>query len=236
MSLHSPQPVPRPETLTDLAYQQLRAAILDGEFDSGRSTSVVSLAAKMQMSRSPVRSAVERLTAEGLMIPTAGGVFVPAPDRHDLLDALAVRAPLEGLAARLAAPQFDAYESAALAEIHERFSSAVAGDDPRTARKADLEFHQRIQSVCGNACLVQMLERVQARVILATYSTAWSTNQRAAVPEHARIMSALGDQDGEAAEKAAILHLHNLTDRIRLEWKRRSAEAERTAPRAAAPA
>ena len=234
MSLHSPQPVARPETLTDLAYQQLRAAVLDGEFDSGRVTSVVSLAAKMEMSRSPVRSAIERLAAEGLMVATAGGVLVPAPDRHDLLDALAVRAPLEGLAARLAAPQFDASESAVLAEIHERFSAAVAGDDPRTARKADLEFHQRVQSVCGNACLVEMLERVQARVILATYSTAWSTNQRAAVPEHTRIMLALRDQDGEAAEKTAILHLRNLTDRIRLEWKRRDAESERPAGPAAA--
>lgn len=223
MPLLSPQP--RPETLTDSAYQQLRSTILDGGFDAGSITSIVSLASSLGMSRSPVRSAVERLTSEGLMTATSGGVLVATPDRHELMDALAVRAPLEGLAARLAAPQFDQDQIANLAEVHARFASAVEHDDPVAARKIDLEFHQFIQSLCGNRCLVEMLERVQARVILATYSTAWSTNQRAAVAEHSRIISALQDQDGDAAQKAATLHLHNLVDRIRLEWKRRDGAA-----------
>jgi DNA-binding GntR family transcriptional regulator len=236
MSVLAPRPIPRPETLTELAYQQLRTAILAGEFDGGRMTSVVALAARMGMSRSPVRSAIERLTVEGLMTQTAAGVFVPAPDRHDLLDALVVRASLEGLAARLAAPQFDASEAAALAEVHERFGAAVSADDPRVARSIDLEFHQRIQSACGNGCLVESLERVQARVILATYSTAWSTNQRAAVSEHARILTALEQQDGEAAGKAATLHLHNLADRVKLEWKRRDADPGRAGAHASASA
>ncbi|OBC01675.1 hypothetical protein A5784_18395 [Mycobacterium sp. 852013-50091_SCH5140682] len=221
--MSSLSPRPRPETLTDMAYQQLRTAILNGQFVAGQLTSIVSLASTLGMSRSPVRSAVERLAVEGLVTATSGGILVANPGRHELLDALAVRAPLEGLAAKLAAPQFDQDDLAKLAEIHSRFAAAVNDDDPITARAVDLEFHQLIQSLCGNACLVEMLERVQARVILATYSTAWSTNQRAAVAEHARIVSALENQDGDAAERAAMLHLHNLVDRIRLEWKRRDA-------------
>lgn len=221
--MSSLSPRPRPETLTDMAYQQLRSAILNGQFVAGQLTSIVSLASTLGMSRSPVRSAVERLAVEGLVTATSGGILVANPGRHELLDALAVRAPLEGLAAKLAAPQFDQNDLAKLAEIHSRFAAAVNDDDPITARAVDLEFHQLIQSLCGNACLVEMLERVQARVILATYSTAWSTNQRAAVAEHARIVSALENQDGDAAERAAMLHLHNLVDRIRLEWKRRDA-------------
>jgi DNA-binding GntR family transcriptional regulator len=221
--MSSLSPRPRPETLTDTAYEQLRTAILNGQFVAGQLTSIVSLASTLGMSRSPVRSAVERLAVEGLVTATSGGILVANPGRHELLDALAVRAPLEGLAAKLAAPQFDQDDLARLAKIHSRFAAAVHDDDPITARAVDLEFHQLIQSLCGNTCLVEMLERVQARVILATYSTAWSTNQRAAVAEHARIVSALENQDGDAAERAAILHLHNLVDRIRLEWKRRDA-------------
>jgi DNA-binding GntR family transcriptional regulator len=214
-------PRPRPATLTENAYQQLRTSILDGNFKLGSVTSIVSLASSLGMSRSPVRSAVERLATEGLMQATSGGVLVATLDRHELMDALAVRAPLEGLAARLAAPQFDESALAELADVHASFASAVDNDDPVVARKIDLQFHQLIQSVCGNQCLIEMLERVQARVILATYSTAWSTNQRAAVAEHGRILSALQNQDGDAAQNAATLHLHNLVDRIRLEWKRR---------------
>jgi DNA-binding GntR family transcriptional regulator len=233
MTANFPQRVPRPETLTELAYQQLRTAVIEGELDSGQTVSVVSLAAKMGMSRSPVRAAVERLVSESLMRLEAGGVVIPAPGRHDLLDALAVRAPLEGLAALLAAPQLDAEDLKALEVTHEQFRLAVDGGDTRGAGKADLAFHQAIQSRCGNECLVEHLNRVQARVILATYSTAWSSNQRQAVLEHSRILSALQEQNGEAAQKAAILHLNNLAGRIRLEWKHRDAEATTTTGMAA---
>jgi DNA-binding GntR family transcriptional regulator len=215
------QRVTRPESLTELAYRQLRNGILDGDFASGQRLSVVSLSAELGMSRSPVRSAIERLASEGLMRLTAGGALIPTPGRGDLLDALSVRAALEGLAARLAAPQLEPDDVAALEELHTRFGDAVQRGDTLTAQKVDLEFHQQIQARCGNECLVQHLERVQARVILATYSTAWSSNQRQAVPEHARILAALTDRDSEAAARAASQHLENLAERIRREWQRR---------------
>jgi DNA-binding GntR family transcriptional regulator len=215
------QRVARPESLTELAYRQLRGGILDGAITSGQRLSVVSLAAEMGMSRSPVRSAIERLAGEGLMMLTPGGALIPTPDRGDLLDALAVRAALEGLAARLAAPQLEPDDVAELQEVHARFEQAVELGDTVSAQKADLEFHQKVQARSGNDCLVEHLERVQARVILATYTTAWSSNQRQAVPEHARILAELVARDGEAASRAATLHLENLAQRLRHEWKRR---------------
>lgn len=219
------QRVARPRSLTDLAYEQLRDGILDGEFGGGRRLSVVSLAAEMGMSRSPVRAAIERLASEGLMRLTPGGAVVPTPGRGDLLDALAVRAQLEGLAARLAAPQLEQSDVSALEDVHARFERAVLEEDTRSAQKADLEFHQLVQAHCGNECLVQHLEQVQARVILAIYSTAWSSNQRQAVPEHARILGALTARDGEEAARAATVHLENLVERVRREWRRRDQES-----------
>ncbi|WP_051899232.1 GntR family transcriptional regulator [Sciscionella sediminilitoris] len=221
--------VPRPQTLTELAYQQLRDGILEGGLAAGSRVSVVSLAADMGMSRSPVRAAIERLATDGLMILTPGGALVPTPGRGDLLDALAVRAPLEGLAARLAAPQLADSDVAVLSDIHAEFDAAVRQADTTTAQRADLRFHQQVQAYCGNECLVEHLERVQARVILATYSTAWSSNQMQAVPEHARILSALSARDGEAAGRAATVHLENLAERVRREWRRRDSEESRTA-------
>lgn len=215
------QRVARPRSLTELAYEQLRDGVLEGTLPAGELVSVVSLAAEMGMSRSPVRSAIERLAADGLMVLTPGGAVVPAPERGDLLDALAVRTPLEGLAARLAAPQLTDADVEALAGIHTEFAAAVEAGDTRTALRIDFRFHQQIQAHCGNACLVEHLERVQARVILATYSTAWSSNQVQAVPEHAQILAALTARDGAAAERAAIVHLENLVARIRREWRRR---------------
>ncbi|WP_431236248.1 GntR family transcriptional regulator (plasmid) [Mycolicibacterium psychrotolerans] len=218
------------DSLTEAAYYRIRAMILGGELPIGGPVSVNALAATFGMSRSPVRSAVERLTSERLVRRTDGGAAVAAPNQHDLLDALAVRAPLEGLAARLAAPHIDDLTLARLNEIHSRFVNAVNTEDPGNARRTDLEFHQAIQILSANDCLIDTLERVQMQVILAAYSTAWTSSKRQAVLEHSRILDALAQQDGESAERAAIRHIHNLTGRVLDEWKR-SATAAPTRPR-----
>lgn len=206
--------------LTDIAYDKIRASILDGQLAIGKPVSVVGLASDLSMSRSPVRSAVERLISERLVSRTASGAAVTAPNRYDLLDALAVRTPLEGLAARLAAPHVDDHALDQLREIHARFVTAIESDDQNTARRTDSEFHQTIQNLSGNPCLIESLERVRTQVILSAYSTAWTTSKRPAVLEHSRILDALIQQDREIAERAAIRHLENLTSRITAEWKR----------------
>jgi DNA-binding GntR family transcriptional regulator len=79
------------KSLTDLAYYKIRSMILDGRLRIGQAVSVVSMAAEFGMSRSPVRSAMERLMSERLVRRTPGGAAVAELGRHDLLDALAVR-------------------------------------------------------------------------------------------------------------------------------------------------
>ncbi|MER7556389.1 GntR family transcriptional regulator [Nocardioides sp. NPDC126508] len=215
------------QTLTDAAYYRIREMILDGSLPIGTSVSVVALAGKFGMSRSPVRSAIERLMSERLLSRTTSGAAVAAPDRLDLLDALAVRAPLEGLAARLAAPHIDEHALDDLSAIHERFDRAMRDENQTAARRADLEFHQYIQNLSGNECLTDTLERVQTQVVLAAYSTAWTTSKRQAVLEHARILDALREQDGETAQAAAERHLANLTNRVLDEWKRHESRSPR---------
>ncbi|WP_459982777.1 GntR family transcriptional regulator [Nocardioides sp. AN3] len=219
------------QNLTDAAYYRIREMILDGSLPVGTSVSVVALAGTFGMSRSPVRSAIERLMSERLLSRTASGAGVAAPDRLDLLDALAVRAPLEGLAARLAAPHIDEQALDDLGAIHERFDRAMLHEDQPTARRADLEFHQYIQNLSGNECLTDTLERVQTQVVLAAYSTAWTSSKRQAVLEHARILQALREQDGDAAQAAAERHLHNLSNRVLDEWKRLEGRGRRASSR-----
>jgi DNA-binding GntR family transcriptional regulator len=216
------------KNLTDAAYYRIREMILDGSLAVGTSVSVVALAGEFGMSRSPVRSAIERLMSERLLSRTASGAGVAAPDRLDLLDALAVRAPLEGLAARLAAPHIEERALEDLEAIHARFDHAMRQEDQATARRADLEFHQYIQNLSGNECLADTLERVQTQVVLSAYSTAWTSSKRPAVLEHARILDALREQDGDAAQAAAERHLHNLTNRVLDEWKRSEGRGVRT--------
>lgn len=212
------QRVERPSSLTELAYRQLRMELLDGHFQAGERLSVVAVAGQMGMSRSPVRAAFERLSSEGLLSQVQGGAMVSAPDHEELLNALSVRAVLEGLAARLATPRLTDRDLVKLEQLQQGFERAVSRDDTKRARRVDLEFHQYVQARAGNDVLVDHLDRVQAQVILGTYSTAWGSDQHRAVDEHAEILKALVARDPADAEQAAVRHLQNLTGRLRSAW------------------
>jgi len=207
--------VGRPSSLTSLAYENLHSAILTGEFAVGEKLSVVALADRLGMSRSPLRAAVERLATEGLVRVAADGVEVVELGDDDLFNLLVLRSVLEGLASRLAADRVDDDLVARLTELHGRFSSAVARDDTQLARQVDLEFHQALQQHSGNSWLMEDLRRVQSRVIVATYTTAWTARQHEAVEEHAMILQAVRLGQASEAERAAITHIENLIGRIR---------------------
>ncbi|WP_104523547.1 GntR family transcriptional regulator [Blastococcus atacamensis] len=212
------EPVARPSSLTDLAHARLRTAILDGDFAPGETLSVVALSEALNMSRSPVRAAVERLTTEGLLGQAGASVVVRAMSRSELLAALEVRAPLEGLAAELATPRLTDEQRAALRGLHSAYETAVSSGNIRTARKADLEFHQAIQTWSGNPVLIEHLERVQARVVVATYSAAWGGSQHKAVAEHQAVLEAVTAGDPRAAHAAASAHVINARLRAEREW------------------
>lgn len=212
------EPIERPESLAAIAYRSLREAILDGRLPRGKGVSVVSLAAQLGMSRSPVRAAVERLSSEGLLELTPSGAVVAEMEGSDLLEAVEVRSVLEGLASRLAAERLTDRQLARLDVIHTKFEDAVNAGDRRAAEELDMCFHETIHEHCGNASLVGHLERIRARVVVGTFLTALSSDIRLAVPEHKLILSALYDRNPGSAEAAAVAHLVNVGERIRAAW------------------
>lgn len=206
-------------SLTDLAYAKIRARILDKEIHVGRLLSVVSLAEELGMSRSPVRAALERLLSERILRRSKAGLVVAKLGMADLLDAIAVREPLEGLAAALAAPMIDSEAAERLQELHIRFKAAVESSDESAALRLDIAFHAEIQKLSGNAYLIDALERVQTQVVLAVYATSSRPGRDQAIIEHAEVLEALVRQDGAAARVAAQRHLHNVGERTFHEWK-----------------
>lgn len=206
--------VDRPASLTDLAYAQLRSSLLSGAMLADERLSVVALAERLGMSRSPVRAAIERLAAEGLVHLQAGGVSLVRPTHQELVQLLEVRAVLEGLSARLAASRLDDADLDRLETVHSRFEEAVAGDDVHRARALDLDFHRAVMGGAANPVLVEELERLQSRVIVGTYTVAWTPQQHRAVDEHRSILDALRARDAPLAEREAVRHMTQLIARI----------------------
>lgn len=104
--LDSPERVKRLEFVTQAGRTViiLRELLLRGEFQAGERLSELSLVARLGVSRTPIRFALDRLSHEGLLEASpAGGYLVRAFTVDDIWDALEMRASLEGIAARCAA-------------------------------------------------------------------------------------------------------------------------------------
>ena len=113
------------EPLWDLAHAQLRDALLAGRFEPGTVLTLRSLAESFGTSITPVRDAVTRLVAQGVLQQgPRNSAIVPNLSRKDLADLTVVRCALEGRAAREAALQRP--DAAALRRLEERLATMLS--------------------------------------------------------------------------------------------------------------
>ena len=95
-------------SLEEKVYMQLEEEILTGKLRRGDQLKETALATRLEASRTPIRGALHRLAEEGLVELLANkGATVIGITREDIEDIYAVRMRLEGLAARLAAEEYD---------------------------------------------------------------------------------------------------------------------------------
>src|SRR3954469_8460165 len=130
------------DLLRDRAYAAIRDAIVDGTLAPGERLRDQELTAWLGLSRTPVREALARLEADGL-VETAPQRFtrVAPLDRREASDAFPVVAALHALAAELAAPRLTAGDIDRRKHANARFADALQQGDVDAALQADDEFH-----------------------------------------------------------------------------------------------
>ncbi|SDX13569.1 GntR family transcriptional regulator [Paenibacillus sp. CF384] len=153
-------------TLKEKAYEQLRAYILEGTINSNDQLTEKYLVELLQMSRTPIRSALEKLAAEGLLnIAPNKGLSLPELSLQRVADFFDFRIALEGhivqkLANRKLPPEEIAWFRANLL-IQEQ---TAAQHDYLAFTHADSEFHRRLAIVYDNSEMVQMMDNLQDRL------------------------------------------------------------------------
>lgn len=147
------------------AYEQIRQAIVEGQYAPGQRLIEQRIAEELQLSRTPVREALHRLVAEGLVQsePNRGAV-VRALSVDDIADIYGLRARLEGYAAELAAQRATAEEIAAIDEGIAAFADALARpaqdlDVVRETHEANRRIHDAILAAAKHDRLSQSLGR-----------------------------------------------------------------------------
>lgn len=193
--------------LRDQVTAEIRRLIISGELAQGERLVEDRLAARLGVSRNPVRESIRVLAAEGfvLVIPRIGATVArlsPA-EAEELFD---VRMAIEGLAARLAARKRTPETAARLRLVLDSARAAVEGG--RLERVADLNtaFHLAVGEVAGNSYLNLMMAPMLLRA-------QWVFRQTAAVrgphswSEHLSLCEAIAAGDEDEAQARAVAHV-----------------------------
>lgn len=203
----------REPSLSERAYAQLRDQIIRGALRPNERLVEGDLAARLGISRTPVRDGLLRLAAEGLVHRDRAGWVVHEHTREEIRSLYEVRAPLEGYAAFLAAQRASAEE---LKNIEALLPEAgPAGQVSAELAERDTSFHLAIATASGNQRLVDAIR--QAGEFYFTYRLAGLFYHDPTVhsaSDHAALVDALVARDPGRAEEITRRHLLDSLDMI----------------------
>lgn len=200
------EPVHQPP-LRRLVSDELRRLVITGELLPGTRIVEDRLAARLGVSRNPVREALQALAAEGFVdiLPRRGAIVaqVTQAEAEDLFD---VRAALEPLAARLAARRSDAAGHARLREVLERARRATDAGELDVLAACNTAFHSLIVELSGNDYL-ELLVAPMALRVQWVFRTSAASRAPHSWTEHGELLRAIVARDEDYAEAVARSHV-----------------------------
>jgi DNA-binding GntR family transcriptional regulator len=204
-------------TLAERAFAALHEAIVTGVLAPGERLPIEELAGPQQMSPMPVREALRRLDAAGLVenIPHRGA-RVTELSVDDLREIYEARLELEPLAVRHAAGRFGARDEATARAALDRHVKAYRRGDVNETFTAHTEFHFALYQASGSRWLMRLIEPLWESS--QRYRLALPPRYRRALEErrseHERILQACIDHDADAAERELYDHLVETANRV----------------------
>ncbi|SEK77280.1 transcriptional regulator, GntR family [Roseovarius nanhaiticus] len=215
----------------DTAYRTLKEMAASFAFKPDERLNESAISVQLSISRTPLREALNRLTAEGFLTFRRGqGFHCRSLNPAEMMDLYEARAAIEGETARLAARRAEPGEIAALETYLEQSKSRyTSGVSPIELVRLDEEFHRRIALLSGNAELVRLLDNAAARIQYIRVIDLQLLSERDGAPAittepHARILKAVADGDEEGAAREMRSHisrrLEEVTANVRLAFSR----------------
>jgi DNA-binding GntR family transcriptional regulator len=194
-------------TTAEAVYRALRQGIVHGKLAPGERLRSDALANELRVSRTPVREALRKLEAEGLVEHSGSRLVVRALSEQDLTELFYVREALEGMAARLAAENATPSEIAEIRELLDDMEAVRGRGALDALRQLTGEFHQSVARASHNNRLAQALTTLLDNVRKIQTSTLFGEGRAAqALQEHRDLMAAIAAHDGDRAETLARTH------------------------------
>ncbi|QBF30228.1 GntR family transcriptional regulator [Thalassococcus sp. S3] len=192
----------------DQIADSLEQLVFTGEYEDGERLDEIKLAEKFNVSRTPVREALQKLVLSGIaeQIPRRG-VFVRQPGPVELLEMFETMAELEAACGRFAAVRMSDHGLERLTAANDRCKAAVEQEDAATYYAENEAFHQEIYAGATNSFLQGEALRLQHRLKpFRRVQLRFRGRMAQSLAEHETIVEALKRGDGDSA--ANILRSH----------------------------
>jgi DNA-binding GntR family transcriptional regulator len=197
-------------TSSDYVYNQLRGRIIDKSLKPGQRLPEVKIATEMGVSRTPVREALRRLSAEGLVrvIPNSGA-RVSSPTASEMESAYAVREYLESLSVNLACKNgLDRRTMERMEEILSEEETAFNERNLDAFLDGNNSFHRLLAEASRNSVLSEYIDNIMLRTnVYILFYDPFNEKENYSTSEHRAILRAIAKRDIDGAERLIREHL-----------------------------
>jgi DNA-binding GntR family transcriptional regulator len=202
------------QNLHEAIFQKLRSLLVEGIIPPGSKLNERELAERLNVSRTPIREAIRRLAADGLVeLITNRGAIAIQLSKADVIHTFEVIAQLEAYSGELAAKNISDASLSELEALQYEMMASYARRDLSSYYKLNLRIHSLINQSANNPILSQLFSQVNARIeALRFRSNQDGLKWEKAVQEHQEMINALKARDSERMRKVMISHVHNKRD------------------------
>jgi DNA-binding GntR family transcriptional regulator len=200
--------------ISDQVYVTLRRKIMSGELEPGLQIKEEHLASDMNVSRTPVRAAIQQLISDGLLIQgPKRGAFVAAWTDRDIAEVFQIRIMLESAACGLAAVNGSPEQVAALRKLTDEMThlSQLKGDTAAAElQRVNSQIHLALLEASNSPRLRQTASAfVDVPIIIGSFYLYQKPDVRRSAQHHEEIMQAIERKDRLLAEELMRVHLRS---------------------------
>jgi len=203
------QHVSRPTSLTEQATKLIKEAILSGRLIPGELYTAGELGQRLNVSRTPIREALQELSRRGLVtIEKNRGMRVLPTSVESLIEVFQIRLMLEVPLSKRAAQLRTKESLAKVREMYDKFHEVAKRGDPDEVLRADRDFHRALTQVAGNERAISLLQE-QRDFVLKTGMGTVPTSRTAmeCFEDHTDIMKAFEDGNVDELAQAVARHI-----------------------------
>lgn len=205
------------QTEADKAYAALHEAIVRGELLPNQRLIELDLAKQLDVGRAAIRTALDRLTQDGLVEHEPNrGAHVRLVTLDEAVEMFEARAVLEGLALRYAAANATAQEITELRALVDQMEERFAAGDLLAISDINAQLHTMLLRIANHRTVSRLLERLQAHHVRFQYRMILVPGRAPhSLQEHRAIVDAVAAHDPDAAEAAMRRHLSHSAEALR---------------------